>query len=499
MPGTLMADAATQALSFAMTAMGFTLPCDGWRFEPVPGEMAKFLCRGQVIPDGAHDLEYEVFIEEVVGGPVPEVYAALLCKSDGFKVFGCRRFGMRLVPDYPITTKQEHLEGAEPLRLVGPPGSDVRGDYEALLACAWGKPSDAFGSMFAKFDGPAMCPRLPGPPYHFMTSITSVDVAPGSASEGGTVVCTFDVNADDWYFEDGQGHMPFAVLVEALLQPCGWFGSYLNFFVDSPGDVVFRNLDGDDCVLHRPVARDVGTLTITTRLTRHVKAAGTNIVFFEVACVSDQGPIMDLKTNFGFFDPQSLVDQRGMPTTDDMRLRRDEASPTPPMSLVEGGGALAHLPSMANRMRMLDEVTGFWPDAGEAGLGRLRASLDLRPDAWYFKAHFFQDPVQPGSLGLEAMIQAARALMALQGWLDTLTDPVFEHPAVDQPVAWRYRGQVVPRNRVVVTEVEALTVEIVEGESATLQYYGTQWVDGLRIYEVPSFTVRVRSGGADPS
>jgi 3-hydroxymyristoyl/3-hydroxydecanoyl-(acyl carrier protein) dehydratase len=205
---------------------------------------------------------------------------------------------------------------------------------------------------------------------------------------------------------------------------------------------------------------------------------------------------MELKTNFGFFDPKSLEDQRGLATTDVMRTRRDEASPTEALSLMEGGGSLAHLPSMANRMRMLDEVTGFWPDAGEAGLGRVRASLKLRPDAWYFEAHFYQDPVQPGSLGLEAMIQAARALMSLQGWLDTLTDPVFEHPVVDEPVAWRYRGQVVPKNQVVVTEVEALKVEIVEGESVTLHYYGTQWVDGLRIYEVPSFAVRVRSGGS---
>ncbi|MDH3424841.1 MAG: beta keto-acyl synthase, partial [Gemmatimonadota bacterium] len=100
MPGTLMADAATQALSFTMAAMGFTMGRDGWRFEPVPGEMARFLCRGQVIPDGPHTLEYEIFIEDVIDGDMPEVYASLLCKSDGFKVFQCRRFGLRLVPDY---------------------------------------------------------------------------------------------------------------------------------------------------------------------------------------------------------------------------------------------------------------------------------------------------------------------------------------------------------------------------------------------------------------
>lgn len=47
MPGTLMADAATQALSFAMAAYGFTIERDGWRFEPVPDDMARFCAVGR--------------------------------------------------------------------------------------------------------------------------------------------------------------------------------------------------------------------------------------------------------------------------------------------------------------------------------------------------------------------------------------------------------------------------------------------------------------------
>lgn len=497
MPGTLMADAATQALSFTMAAMGFTVGRDGWRFEPVPGQMARFLCRGQVIPDGAHTLDYEIFIEDVVDGDEPEVYASLLCKSDGFKVFQCRRFGLRLVPDYPLTTKREYLEGFEGPRLVGPGDSDVRGDYEALLSCAWGKPSDAFGKMFTKYDGALKCPRLPGPPYHFMSTIVEVDVEPGSAKEGGTLISTFDVDPEAWYFEEGQGHMPFAVIVEALLQPCGWFASYLNFFKDTEGDVAFRNLDGEDCILHKPIGPDMGTLRLTTKLTRAAKAAGTSIVFFEVTCEDDEGVVMTLTTDFGFFSPKVLEAQKGLPMTDEMRARRDEPSPTPAISLVDGGGELAHLPSMASgKMRMLDEVTGFWPEAGESGLGRIRTYQRIHFDSWYFKAHFYEDPVQPGSLGLEALVQSARALMHLKGWLDDIEDPVWEHPIVDFPLAWKYRGQVVPRNDEVVTEVEALDVDVVEGESVTVKVFGTQWVDGLRIYEVPSFAIRVRSGAS---
>jgi 3-hydroxymyristoyl/3-hydroxydecanoyl-(acyl carrier protein) dehydratase len=328
-----------------------------------------------------------------------------------------------------------------------------------------------------------------------MSSIVEVDVAPASASEGGTLVSTFDVDPDAWYFDEGQGQMPFAVLVEALLQPCGWFASYLNFFADTEGDVAFRNLDGEDCILHKPVGPDTGTLTLTTHLTRFAKAAGTSIVFFEVTCSDAEGPVMTLTTDFGFFSPKVLEDQRGLPTTDEMRARRDAESPTPAMRLLDGGGALAHLPGMkSGKMRMLDEVTGYWPDAGDAGLGRIRTYQKIHPDSWYFKAHFYEDPVQPGSLGLEALVQSARALVELNGWLEGIEDPVWEHPIVGFPLAWRYRGQVVPLNSEVVTEVEALEVEREEGRSLTVQVYGTQWVDGLRIYEVPSFAIRVRSG-----
>lgn len=496
MPGTLMADAATQALSFTMAAMGFTVERDGWRFEPVPGEMARFLCRGQVVPDGPHTLEYEIFVEDVIDGEMPEVYASLLCESDGFKVFQCRRFGLRLVPDYPLTTRQEFLPDGEEPRVVGPGDSDVRGDYGGLLACAWGKPSEAFGKAFTKYDGVLKCPRLPAPPYHFMSSIVDVDVPPGSAAEGGTLVSTFEVDPEAWYIAEGQGQVPFAVLIETLLQPCGWFASYLNFFADTEGDVAFRNLDGEECIVHKAVAPDVGALKLTTRLTRSAKAAGTSIVFFEVTCEDDEGPVMALATTFGFFSPQFLEDQRGLATTDEMRARRDEPSPTPLIPLQDGGGKLAHLPGMASgRIRMLDEVTGFWPDGGEAGLGRIRTHQTIHASAWYFKAHFYEDPVQPGSLGLEALVQAARALAELKGWLDGIEDPVWEQPIVGFPLAWRYRGQVMPSNDEVITEVEALDVEVVEGEAVTVEVFGSQWVDGLRIYEVPSFAIRVRVGG----
>ncbi|MEO7328544.1 MAG: beta-ketoacyl synthase N-terminal-like domain-containing protein, partial [Minicystis sp.] len=47
MPGTLMFEGCVQAMSFYLTALGYALPRDGWRFEPVHGHTIPMRCRGQ--------------------------------------------------------------------------------------------------------------------------------------------------------------------------------------------------------------------------------------------------------------------------------------------------------------------------------------------------------------------------------------------------------------------------------------------------------------------
>ena len=59
---------------------------------------------------------------------------------------------------------------------------------------------------------------------------------------------------------------------------------------------------------------------------------------------------------------------------------------------------------------MIDRVDGFWPGAGALGLGQLRAVKDVDPAEWFFKAHFFQDPVQPGSLGIHMLVELLTVL-----------------------------------------------------------------------------------------
>ncbi len=486
MPGTLMADAATQALSFAMAGYGFTIDRDGWRFEPVAEEPARFVCRGQVTPEAEHVLEYEVFIEEIIDGPEPRVFAALQCRCDGFKVFHCRRFGMRLVPDWPIGAEKEHAGGALQRRIVGQ-SADVRGDLGALLACARGKPSDAFGALYKVFDGTRRAPRLPGDPYHFMSRVLSVDGAPGTPVAGHAVVAEYDALAEAWFFEDGgSSAMPLSVLTEVLLQPCGWLASYMGFAAKRPEDVAFRNLDGTDVLLHKPVS--AGTVRVTARLERFAEAGGSTIVFFSVAATQAGELVMTMKTAFGFFSPIALKSQAGLPTSAEAKIQLSRSGDSSDLH-----ARLADTPLLAHgRLKSFDAIDGFWPDGGVAGLGRIVASAQVDPEAWFFKAHFFQDPVQPGSLGLEALQQGLRAAILLKRFGDLGGRQRFEPLAQGVPFGWRFRGQVLPSNRHVVTELDIISLSRERG-AVTAVADGSMWVDGIRIYEVKGLGARLTS------
>ncbi|MGG4046141.1 MULTISPECIES: beta-ketoacyl synthase N-terminal-like domain-containing protein [Paenibacillus] len=103
MPGTMMLEGCVQAMSFYIAAMGFTLNKDGWRFEPVLDVPYRMVCRGQVTP-ASRKLIYEVYVQEVVGGETPTLFADVLFTVDGLKAFHCAGLGIRLVPDYQLET-----------------------------------------------------------------------------------------------------------------------------------------------------------------------------------------------------------------------------------------------------------------------------------------------------------------------------------------------------------------------------------------------------------
>lgn len=435
MPGTLMLEGCLQALAFHLAACGYTLEHDGARFEPVPELAYKLQCRGQVIPSSKL-LVTEVFVEEIAAGPVPTIWADLLCTVDGLKAFHARRLALRLVPDFPDA------------------------DSEGLLASALGRPSRAFGTLYERFDGTLRAPRLPAPPYLCMSRIASVDGAQGEMRSGARVVAEFDVPRDAWYL-DAAGVAPFAVLQEAALQPCGWLSSWVGCALASEEELRFRNLDGRGT--QHSELRGGETLSTQATLTSVSASGGMIIVAFDVRCTVGTREVYTLKTVFGFFPRAALATQAGLP--------RSELHET----LLGREPNTAHELADTSMLRMIDRVDGVWPEA-------IRAGKRVDAGEWFFKAHFFQDPVQPGSLGVQAMLQT------LEQWLRvTQAAPAGVAPLLAREHTWKYRGQVLPHHGEVM-----VTLQVTESGPDYAIADASLWVDGERIYEASGIGLRLR-------
>lgn len=487
MPGTLMLEAGLEVMATYLTAMGYTLDKDGWRFEPVTDLNYKLRCRGQVLPT-SQLVTYEIFIEGVQSDPLPTLYAHLLGTVDGLKAFHTK-IGLRLVPDWPLSDQhpllKNHVE-KKPVAVV----DGFPFDYRSLLACAWGRPSEAFGKFYQAFDNHRRVPRLPGPPYHFMTRITQVN-SKQDVTAGGHIEVEYDIVADAWYFNDnGYATMPFAVLLEAALQPCGWLASFVGSALTSTDDLLFRNLDGTGTQL-KDILPTTGVLTTKVKCTSISRSAGMIIESFLVDCYIGAEKVYTMSTVFGFFPKAAFENQVGVPVPDHekdiLKLPANMAIDLTTNDARYFGNTL-QLPKPS--LLMIDRITGFWKhESGERKI-TIRAEKDVTTAEWFFKAHFFQDPVQPGSLGIEALIQVLQFYMLHEGMGKNLKAPRFEPLALNKPLTWKYRGQVTPNNKLISSVIHVVeTGQDEHGEYAIAE--GSLWVDGKRIYEVKNMGMRV--------
>ncbi|GAA4010992.1 hypothetical protein GCM10022247_36640 [Allokutzneria multivorans] len=487
MPGTLMFQGCVQAMAFYLAAMGCTVAKDGWRFELAEGVPCTARCRGQATPDSER-IGYEVFVQGFDAG-TSTLHADVLATVDGVKAFHCQGVALRLVPDWPLSQfLGEHVvqENGKPIPVAEVEG--FRFDHASLLACAWGRPSEAFGPSYVD-SGASWIARLPGPPYHFMSRIVAVKGAQnalvdGEFEPGSGVIAEYDVPDEAWYFEqNGTEVMPFAVLAEIAMQPCAWLASYLGGALPAGTELVWRNLDSTGTATGE-ITPDTRTVRTHAEITSVSRSGDVIIESFSVRCLADGVPIFELSTVFGCFPASVFEDQQGLPVSREWL----DASCDHSVEVLARGPMLS----------MLDRVTGYWPEAGAEGLGRLCAEKDVDAGDWFFKAHTFQDPVLPGSLAVEAVCQLLQVFMVERGLTQGVAHPRFEAVAVGTETTWKHRGQVTPATRLV--RVEAELLEVVDDERGR-QVIAQAWLwsDETCVFQAERIGVRVVPGDGPPA
>lgn len=494
MPGTLMYECCLHTLRVHLLRLGWVVESrPGVALEPVPGVVGQLKCRGQVL-ETTKRVTYEIEIKEIGYGPEPYVIADALMYADGKAIVEIGNMSLR----YSGVTREElqatwsaqkgqrsmakaHRNG-DVIEMSPVQAKPVLYGPERIRAFAVGNPSEAFGAPYRIFDAdaPRRIARLPGPPYQFLDRITDIQGCEAfKMIAGGVVEAEYDVPAEEWYFAaNRQGDMPFAVLLEIALQPCGWLSAYIGSALTSDEDLSYRNLGGSGTQF-APVRPGVGTLTVRVKNTRLSSSAGMIIQWFDFEVHAGREQIYKGDTYFGFFPKAALEKQEGIKGA---KLYAPTAS-----ELEQGSGCSfpGDAPFADTQMRMVDAITLYAPEGGPAKLGFVRGTKQVNPEEWFFKAHFYQDPVVPGSLGLESFLQLLK-FAAVKRW-GHAPSTRWEAVAMNTRHEWVYRGQIIPRDALVTVEA---TITRVEDASRTLMADGLLSVDGRVIYAMKNFVVR---------
>jgi 3-oxoacyl-(acyl-carrier-protein) synthase/3-hydroxymyristoyl/3-hydroxydecanoyl-(acyl carrier protein) dehydratase len=512
MPGTLMYECCLQTLRVGLLRLGWIGEAEEVMYEPVLGVASRLKCRGQVIAT-TRTTAYEVTIKELGYRPEPYCLADALMYADGkpiveilnlsLQVNGLKREEVEqrwqrsrrlwsvadhkrlppspeLVPENTLATggTVSPTRASEPLRLLY--------DSRHILAFSNGKPSEAFGEPYRIFDRDRVIARLPGPPYQFLDGITAVEGQPFVLQAGASCEAVYDVPPSAWYFQEQRSEcMPLCVLLEIALQPCGWLAAYCGSALLSDEDLSFRNLGGS-AIQHRPVTRKSGRLFTRTRLTQTAHAAGMILEHFAFEVRDALGPVYEGTTYFGFFTKAALREQVGLR---EVAAERREPPAGPPG---EREPYPFQPPFPGRQLRMIDWIETYQPNGGPQGLGRVVGSIAVDPSAWFFQAHFYQDPVWPGSLGLQSFLQLLQYL-AWRRWgrEDILArhqpvDVSWQAPALGVRHQWTYRGQIIPTHRRVTVEADVVAID---ERQRRLSANGLLWVDGRPIYRMEQFTL----------
>ena len=120
-------------------------------------------------------------------------------------------------------------------------------------------------------------------------------------------------------------------------------------------------------------------------------------------------------------------------------------------------------------------------DGGKFNKGYVHSMKVIDSTDWFYPCHFYKDPVMPGSLGVEAMIESVQVFALQQDLGKDMVNPRFG--LVEDEAKWTYRGQIIPDNEIMTLEVHIKEIRKSD-DRIDIIADGNLWKDGLRIYSV---------------
>ncbi|ABV37808.1 omega-3 polyunsaturated fatty acid synthase PfaC [Shewanella sediminis HAW-EB3] len=549
MAGSLMAEGCGQLLQFFMLHLGMHTQTKNGRFQPLENASQQVRCRGQVLPQSG-TLTYRMEVTEIGFSPRPYAKANIDIILNGKPVVDFQNLGVMIREEdectrYPLLTAESSAPAASiesepsaalsqktyqpasanaPLMAQIPdltkapnkgviPISHVEApitpDYPNrvpdtvpftpyhMFEFATGNIENCFGPEFSIYRG-MIPPRTPCGDLQVTTRVIEVNGKRGDFKKPSSCIAEYEVPTDAWYLDKNshQAVMPYSILMEISLQPNGFISGYMGTTLGFPGlELFFRNLDGSGELL-REVDLRGKTIRNDSRLLSTVMA-GTNIIqSFSFELSTDGEPFYRGTAVFGYFKGDALKDQLGLDNgkvTQPWHVAKGIAADTK-VNLLDKSGRHFNAPASQPHYRLAGGQLNFIDsveivdNGGTEGLGYLYAERTIDPSDWFFQFHFHQDPVMPGSLGVEAIIETMQTYAISKDLGAGFKNPKFGQ--ILSNIKWKYRGQINPLNKQMSMDVSITSVKDVDGKKV-ITGNASLSKDGLRIYEVFDIAISI--------
>ena len=365
-----------------------------------------------------------------------------------------------------------------------------------LFEFATGDIAKCFGDEFKVYHG-RIPPRTPCGDLQLVTEVVDVQGARHDLKKPSSCIAHYEVPEDAWYFSKNShpSYMPYSIMMEIALQPNGFISGFMGTTLAYPEkDLFFRNLDGKG---HFMRDIDLRGKTIENRsvMLSTSMAGGSIIQSFTFDLLADGETFYKGTAVFGYFSDHALTHQLGIdngaltdPWFEGKNVEkivvdlRDKALP-----LFSVTPDKPHYHLCDGQLNFLDTVT-MCEKGGDHGQGYLLGERTIDASDWFFRYHFHQDPVMPGSLGVEAMIESLKVFAMQQGLGDKFANPRFDTPKTE--VTWKYRGQITPHNKTMTVDVHIVSIEH-QGLETRIIAEANLYKDSLRIYQVKDLCLSI--------
>jgi 3-hydroxymyristoyl/3-hydroxydecanoyl-(acyl carrier protein) dehydratase len=503
MAGSLLTEGCSQLLQFYMLYLGLQTCTTDARFQPIPDLPQVVRCRGQVTPKAAV-LTYRMEISAIGFTPNPYVKCNVEIMLDDKVIVHFQDLGWQLSekdPKIALDPNQTLTLAPQPVGVVKK--SALLNEWQIAEFCT-GSLSKCFGSEYEIYDrGNVKSSRLPSSHLRLVHRVLTIEGERHRFTERSAIIAEYDVPQNPWYCrQNSSPTIPYCILMEMALQPSGCLSAYLGTGLMFPTQSLYcRNLDGKGQLLSAIDLRGK-TITNRTELLSFAKIQGMVIQNFNFQMQCDGEVFYKGTTTFGYFSPEALANQVGLDRGKNVSPWCETADQSyPEINLNLSEPKIRHQLDRSNSKRpyyqlathqlnLLHDVK-IIPNGGKYQRGYLFAHKLVQPHDWYFKCHFQDDPVMPGSLGVEAMLQALQVYALQLDLGQHLSSPYFVNLS-DHTTIWKYRGQIPQGQMDMFLEIHLIDI-LTTPDQVTLIGEASLWKAGLRIYEVQNLAIGLRS------